>query len=90
MGVAENMLHSHYSMEHYQRQVETLREAVGRFSGNDDDDIIEYEPQELQFLLFRHWSLYDSIFHSRNMATRLGVWFERGRTRLLNILAKMG
>jgi cell division control protein 45 len=57
-------------------------------SGERDD--IAAESEELRFILFRHWSLYDSMFHSRFVAARLGVWREKGRMKLLNLLAKMG
>ncbi len=41
-------------------------------------------------MLFRHWSLFDAMFHSPYMATRLGIWKERGKKKLLELLAKAG
>jgi cell division control protein 45 len=41
-------------------------------------------------MLYRHWSFYDALYHSRYVATSLGIWSERGRTKLLNLLAKIG
>lgn len=32
----------------------------------------------------------DSMYHSAYVATSLGVWKEKGRDKLLNLLAKMG
>ena len=29
---------------------------------------------EYRFMLFRHWSLYDAMYHSQYVATQLGVW----------------
>jgi cell division control protein 45 len=45
---------------------------------------------EPQFLLIRHWSLYDSMLHSPYLASRLHLWTDIGRQRLHKLLAKMG
>ena len=29
---------------------------------------------ELRFALFRHWTLYDAMFHSSYVASKLGIW----------------
>lgn len=41
-------------------------------------------------MLFRHWNLYDAMYHSSYVASKLGIWKERGRKRLTGLLAKMG
>jgi hypothetical protein len=41
-------------------------------------------------MLFRHWTLYDAMYHSSYVASKLGIWKERGRKRLTGLLAKMG
>ena len=46
--------------------------------------------EELKFMLFRHWTLYDAMYHSSYVANKLGIWKERGRKRLTGLLAKMG
>lgn len=46
--------------------------------------------EELRFSLFRHWNLYDSMYHSSYVANKLGIWQERGRKKLQGLLAKMG
>lgn len=45
---------------------------------------------EYRFMMVRHWSLYESMYHSGYVASRLGIWREPGRKRLLALLAKMG
>mgnify|MGYP000142923268 CR=1 FL=1 len=40
-------------------------------------------------MLLRHWTLYDSLYHSPYVATRLGVWKEHGKKKLNLFLAKM-
>jgi len=45
---------------------------------------------EYRFMLYRHWTLYDSMWHSQYIATRLGIWKEQGQKRLDVLLARMG
>ena len=41
-------------------------------------------------LLLRHWTLYDSLFHTRAVATRLGLWNARKREAFDVLIADMG
>ena len=59
-------------------------------STSADDTSIQYRRKELRLMLFRHWSLYDSMFHSHYIASKLGIWRQRGRQKLDNLLAQMG
>ncbi|KAF5372863.1 hypothetical protein D9758_001652 [Tetrapyrgos nigripes] len=54
-----------------------------------DDSSIRFS-DELRFMLYRHWTLYDAMFHSSYVAGKLGIWKESGRKRLTGLLAKMG
>lgn len=54
------------------------------------DDMSLRSTDELRFALFRHWTLYDAMFHSSYVASKLGIWKEQGRKRLTGLLAKMG
>lgn len=56
---------------------------------NPDDRSIA-KSDELRFMMFRHWNLYDAMLHSGYVAGRMGIWREKGRKRLLGLLAKMG
>ncbi|KAK7049250.1 DNA replication initiation factor cdc45 [Paramarasmius palmivorus] len=56
---------------------------------NPDDESIR-TTEELRFMLYRHWNLYDAMLHSSYVAGRLGIWRERGRKKLTGLLAKMG
>ena len=54
-----------------------------------DTDSIQTE-EELNLMLLRHWSLYDSLLHSPYFATKLNTWSDNGRSNLELLLAKMG
>ncbi|KAK4686203.1 cell division control protein 45, partial [Tremellales sp. Uapishka_1] len=56
----------------------------------DPDDRSIAKVDELRFMLFRHWNLYDSMLHSGYVAGRMGVWKEKGKSKLQGLLAKMG
>lgn len=56
----------------------------------ESNDVNIRATEELRFMLFRHWTLYDAMFHSSYVASKLGIWKERGRQRLTGLLAKMG
>ncbi|ESN97663.1 hypothetical protein HELRODRAFT_157531 [Helobdella robusta] len=46
--------------------------------------------QEPQLILYRHWSIFESIVHSRYTACKFVVWSLRGKKRLHEFLADMG
>ena len=48
------------------------------------------ELQELRVQLMRHWSLYEALYHSSYIASRLGLYQTKGRTKLDEWLARMG
>jgi len=46
--------------------------------------------QELQLVLYRHWTLYDSLCHTDYTACKFCVWTSNGRRLLREFLACMG
>ncbi|KAK7693669.1 hypothetical protein QCA50_003239 [Cerrena zonata] len=60
------------------------------FKSQNPDDRNVYAADELRFMMFRHWNLYDAMYHSSYVASKLGIWKEKGRKRLSGLLAKMG
>ena len=55
-----------------------------------DDSSVRVVPEELRFVLYRHWSLESSMYHTSYVAAKLGIWRERGLSKLRGLLAKMG
>ncbi|KAF7295344.1 Cell division control protein 45 [Mycena indigotica] len=80
-----NDLHSVYYDEVYRLNPQPLEEDV-----LTPDDLTVRATDELRFTLFRHWTLYDAMLHSSYVASKLGIWKERGRKKLTGLLAKMG
>ncbi len=46
--------------------------------------------EDFQLVLLRHWNLYDSLYHSLYVGTKMGIWKEKGRQKLTNMLVRMG
>ncbi|RKO95932.1 CDC45-like protein, partial [Caulochytrium protostelioides] len=54
----------------------------------DADAIV---PEDAFFLaMYRHWALYDALYHSSYIATKLGSWRDKGQSRLHRFLLQMG
>jgi cell division control protein 45 len=45
---------------------------------------------DYRFFLFRHWSLYDAMYFSPYVGSKLAVWKTQGANRLQEMLAKLG
>lgn len=48
------------------------------------------EHKDLRIMLYRHWSLYESLYYSNYIASKLGIWKEPGKHKLNEILAQIG
>jgi len=66
------------------------QEDVHALLSINPDDASVRSTEELRFTHFRHWTLYDAMYHSSYVAGKLGIWKEKGRSRLTGLLAKMG
>jgi len=45
---------------------------------------------DFRFYLYRHWSLYESMFHSVCMASKFTIWNKSGKDKVEGLLATMG
>lgn len=64
--------------------------STGASCARSADDTSIRIVEDLRFTLWRHWNLYDAMMHSGYVASKLGIWREKGRKRLHGLLAKMG
>lgn len=55
-----------------------------------DSRAIRVVNTELRFVLYRHWSLEESMLHTGFVASKLSLWRDAGRAQLRGLLAKMG
>ncbi|KAF4614933.1 hypothetical protein D9613_002936 [Agrocybe pediades] len=103
LGLTFQYITSRISRESYDDYHARFYDEVSRLNhrpDNDDDthflmsvsadDMGVRTSDELRFMLFRHWTLYDAMFHSSYVASKMGIWKEKGRSRLTGLLAKMG
>ena len=97
LGLTYQYSTSRISREKYEQYYTIYEGEVRRLNTNTspgsvkgpDDNSIRLD-EDLRFMLWRHWNLYDSMMHSSYVASKLGIWKERGRKRLHGLLAKMG
>lgn len=96
LGVTYQHLLELRSEESYGLAFEDLREACLRANprgANPElesrDGLIRPE-EEFRFMLMRHWTLFNAMFHSRYVASRMNVWREKGRRLLETFIVKMG
>jgi cell division control protein 45 len=45
---------------------------------------------EFRFFLYRHWSLFEAMYHSPYIASKIPVWQAQGTVKLKELLAKTG
>ncbi|SAM85275.1 probable TSD2 protein, required for DNA replication [Ustilago bromivora] len=69
-----------------------LRKGISQNTKSEDADdrSIRIIPSELRFTLYRHWSLETAMYHTAYVAAKLGIWRERGLSKLRGLMAKMG
>ncbi len=102
MGLTHHYTTSRASREKYEQYQAMYNDEVARLnpplenvpqhslSSLSPDDASIRPVEELRFMHFRHWTLHDAMYHSSYVASKLGLWKERGRKRLTGLLAKMG
>ena len=45
---------------------------------------------DFRFVVMKHWTLYDSIKYSPYMVSKMKLWSEDGKKRLLDFITKVG
>ncbi|KAI0647210.1 CDC45-like protein [Trametes meyenii] len=102
LGLTYQYATSRISREDYDKYQQIYNDEVARlnpappialgddFKSQNPDDNSVYATDEFRFMMFRHWNLYDAMYHSSYVASKLGIWKERGRKKLTGLLARMG
>jgi cell division control protein 45 len=98
VGVTSQYIFERIDTMKYADQLEIFRDDRARLNVDRGEDgqtqsvnntVIKSE-DEYRFMMFRHWSLYDSMYHSGYVSSKLAVWKDAGKKRLNNMFAKMG
>lgn len=79
----------------YEISLQLYKDDVARLNTGDSqqknpDTVYIKCENELRFMLYRHWSIYESMYHTGYVASRLRLWGEKGRSKLQGLFAKMG
>lgn len=104
LGLTFQYTTSRISRRKYEEYYAVYEAEVKRLNKDDKDDRRHYAlncargpddnsiriGEDLRFMLWRHWNLYDAMMHSGYVASKLNIWREKGRKRLHGLLAKMG
>jgi cell division control protein 45 len=90
IGITEQLIFERITMDAYKKEFGELKKILkGYCNENKDnkkmeDDEIEIpisederiiSSEEYRFVLFRHWNIFDAMFHSSYVASRLGIIF---------------
>lgn len=98
IGVTDQFIGRRIDRDRYIDSVSNLQPHVSRLNHRPDDadatisvDCLRISfSQELQLVLYRHWTLYDSLCHTEYTACKFCVWTSSGRRLLREFLACMG
>jgi cell division control protein 45 len=105
ISLTNHFLNDRISQVEYESDVEELKSEVDRLTiipvidelnSLDSGKIVSSEDfsivfqEDLHLMLLRHWNLYESMYHSPYVASKLGIWKEKGIQRLTNLLVTLG
>ncbi|BFZ57164.1 DNA replication initiation factor cdc45 [Savitreella phatthalungensis] len=94
VGLTSLSIAGHLTSEDYSLYFNNYRDEVSRLNTSSrnvsaSDSSIRTE-DEFRFMLFRHWSLEDSMVHSPYLSSKMKMYSEQGRRQLHKLFAKMG
>lgn len=104
VGLTDHYVHDLIDHDTYAHLAQEYRQEVvgknsegSRFTQNAEGENIPVSEagkisftEEYRFMLHRHWSLYDAMYYSRFVSSRLNIWKMGGREQLKTFMAKMG
>lgn len=98
IGLTDQLVHKKIDREKYVSDVTELNRHVARHNhrGEDEENTVSVNSMKISFLpdlqlvLYRHWSIYESMKHSTYTACNLKLWTLKGQKKLKEFLADMG
>ncbi|EFA78479.1 cell division cycle protein 45 [Heterostelium album PN500] len=99
LGLTDQLVHERVSLEDYGMEYKYFKSLVANNYPSDEevangratvqgDRVVHSE--DYRFMLYRHWNLYDSLYHSKYVACNLRAWKAKGRYLLETLFALMG
>lgn len=95
VGLTEQLVLEKIESSSYVLESTKMQSHVARLSNKANDQTLQtaikinYE-NDLHLALYRHWSVQDSIRHSKYSACKLKLWTLRGEKRVHELLVEMG
>ncbi|KAJ4780107.1 Cell division control protein 45 [Rhynchospora pubera] len=105
VSLTDQFVHERLTNERYQASVMELEQHINSYGNLEtvsqiklkdgtiinapENSRIAYE-DEPRLILLREWSLFDSMFYSSYIATKLRTWSDNGLKKLKLLLARMG
>lgn len=101
VGVTDQLINERIDEGRYNQFLGWAADELKHFTPDSEgsgEDGAEPPPQtgqvqlhkEYRFMLLRHWNLYESMYNSKYVATRLGIWKDGGKRKLKLLLSKVG
>ncbi|KJA22335.1 hypothetical protein HYPSUDRAFT_67056 [Hypholoma sublateritium FD-334 SS-4] len=91
IGFTSQYISGRISRKEYDVYQSIYFEEISRLNPKAASSTKDIRPNtELRLTHLRHWSLYDSMLHSNYFASRIEIWKDKGRRRLIGLLAKIG
>lgn len=96
IGLTEQSILMKSESDQYLLQMGQVRDHVTRLNNRLDADTLAVNclkvafDKELNLVLYRHWTIYDSLIHSLYTAAKFKIWTLKGKQRLSEFLAELG
>ncbi|TMW51039.1 hypothetical protein DOY81_003909 [Sarcophaga bullata] len=95
VGITEQLLLGKIESSAYTLQIENIQSHVSRLTNktNDQSNLSAskiYFENDLHLVLYRHWSVIESMRFSMYVACKLKLWTLRGEKKLHELLVEMG
>lgn len=95
VGLTEQLVLEKIESTAYVLESDKIQSHVSRLANKASDQTLQtsikiHFENDLRIALYRHWSVQDSIKHSKYSACRLKLWTLRGEKKLHELLVEMG
>ncbi|GAM22092.1 hypothetical protein SAMD00019534_052670, partial [Acytostelium subglobosum LB1] len=93
LGVTDQLVHERVPLLNYDIEYKMLKALVlNAYDPNDKSGQGDHitVAEDYRFMLYRHWNLYESMYHSKYVSCVLRLWRAKGKYLLETLFALMG